>query len=339
MKIAISDDYNFYFNLQTGYFARWGRNYNDNPIFCPYGPEILDIEVSTICSNNCEFCYKANTKEGTNMTFEMFKNILDNMPPTVTQVAFGIGDLDSNPDLWKMMEYCRSMEIIPNTTINGCHMGNGYYDKLSRLCGAVAVSLYNKDECYDTVHELSLQGLKQVNIHVLLAEETFETCMQVLEDRKQDKRLKQMYATIFLWLKPKGKGNRYSQLTSIEKLRLLVRKALDAGEPFGFDSCGSLNFLEVVRGHQHEKKLLKMIDPCESTLFSYYINVEGRGFPCSFVEGEKGYQGVDLLTIRDFVEEVWFSKETERFRQELLLGEEGEKANCRTCPVYDLKCN
>jgi hypothetical protein len=94
IKAVVSDDYNYVFNKKNGFFARWGKNRDDNPEYSPFGCEILDIEVSTVCHKGCPFCYKSNLAKGENMTFETFKVILDRMPKNLTQIAFGIGDVE-----------------------------------------------------------------------------------------------------------------------------------------------------------------------------------------------------------------------------------------------------
>jgi len=97
-KFCRGESYNFIFDKRSGAFARWGKKQEDDPQFSPIGPEILDIEISAgRCQGNCDFCYKENTsnKEIENMDFNTFKNILDKMPDTLTQIAFGICDLHS----------------------------------------------------------------------------------------------------------------------------------------------------------------------------------------------------------------------------------------------------
>ena len=59
VKLMVSPDYNWSFNPDDGTFIRWGKTLTDDPEFSPYGPEILDIEVSTICTRGCKFCYKS----------------------------------------------------------------------------------------------------------------------------------------------------------------------------------------------------------------------------------------------------------------------------------------
>ena len=136
-----SPNYNFVFSTQDGLFARWGKTFGDDPEWSPYGPELADFEVSTVCHRTCRWCYKSNNKDGRNMTFLTFKAIFDRIPKHLTQVAIGIGDIDANPDLWNMMEYCRLNDVVPNITINGERMNPRYYDLLVSLCGAVAVKI------------------------------------------------------------------------------------------------------------------------------------------------------------------------------------------------------
>jgi len=120
-KILQSEKYNFLFNKKNGFFVRWGETKEDDGDLTLGLPEIADIEVSTVCNGVngiCKFCYKENNPKGENMTIDNFKIILDKLPPTVTQVALGIGNIDGNPDLWAIMEHCHQKGVIPNITIN-----------------------------------------------------------------------------------------------------------------------------------------------------------------------------------------------------------------------------
>jgi len=91
-KAFSSPHYNYIFNVKNGKFARWGKNYNDDPFWSPFGPEIADIEISTgDCSGQCRWCYKSNKQfDGEHMDYDTFKAILGKFPPTLTQVALGL---------------------------------------------------------------------------------------------------------------------------------------------------------------------------------------------------------------------------------------------------------
>ena len=213
-KLVKSENYNSVQNLKTGFFARWGKTKDEDPDFCPFGPEIADIEISTICHgiNNrpCPFCYKSNTGSGSNMSLDTFRTILDKMPPTLNQIAFGIGDIDSNPDLWNILNLTRERGIVPNITVNGWNLTDEYAEKLANVCGAVSVSNYGDDICFNAIEKLAeykdKEGstLQQINIHQLAAHETMGDCFSLMENMTKDERLKNLNAVVFLALKPKG---------------------------------------------------------------------------------------------------------------------------------------
>jgi MoaA/NifB/PqqE/SkfB family radical SAM enzyme len=325
MKEYKSQDYNYIFDTKSGFFARWGKTLNDDPDYSPVGPEILDIEVSEICHQGCPMCYKSNVaSKGNNMTLDTFKSIIDKMP-TVLQVAIGIGDVDGNPDLFDMMRYCRSKNIVPNITINGYRLTDDIVSNLVSLCGAISVSNYDKDVCYDAVKRLTDAGMKQVNIHQLLSMETYLKTFEVVEDFKNDDRLKNLNAIVFLSLKQKGRGQGYHKFPN-QSFQRLVIKCLDEDVRFGFDSCTACKFTNAIKNDPRLNKILPMIEPCESTLFSSYVNVEGKFYPCSFAETG---DGIDVANCNNFLNDVWMNDRTNSWRENLL-------ARNRNCPIYDV---
>jgi hypothetical protein len=341
-KIFRSPDYNYDFDTATGDFMRWGKTKSDDPDYSPFGPEIADIEISTICHgvNNrpCSFCYKSNSPKGKNMSFEAFKEIFHKLPTTLTQIAFGIGDIDSNPDLFKILRYCRENDynyVIPNITINGAGLTDEYAEQLVELCGAIAVSHYDRDVCRNAVKKLTDLGHKQINIHKLISQESLVGCLGLVTDvLYRERRLRELNAIVFLALKPKGGGNKLTPLKDIWEYKQLVDHALTNNIPIGFDSCSAPMFLEAVKDHKDYTKFKTLVEPCESWLFSTYINVEGITYPCSFIEGEVGYKGVNLLKADFDFMEFWNGEEVSKWRKKLLATEEGQL--CRRCPQFDI---
>lgn len=330
-KIFRSPNYNYNFNMVTGEFQRWGATYEDDPAWSEFGGEILDIETSTICNMGCKFCYKSNVGTGKNMSFETFKLIFDKLPkyngiPFVNQIAFGIGDIDATDDLWKMMEYCRENTVIPNVTINGTRLTDDIVNKLVTLCGAVSVSCYDdKNVCYDAIKRLQDAGLKQVNIHAMISEETYERTFQILSDYGVDSRLDKLNAIVMLSLKKKGRGTRYNTL-AFDKFKTLVEFSLKNGIPIGFDSCGCGKFLEVAKELGCYDKYLPFAEPCESCSFSQFIDVDGVFYPCSFAT-ECG--GIDVTKVDNFLDEVWFANTTCTERKRI-------QDNDRNCPYFEV---
>lgn len=333
-KILVSENYNYVFDKENGFFARWGKTPDDDPQFSPYGPEIADIEVTTQCrginGKLCKFCYKANTPVGCNMSFETFKKIFDVLPKTLTQIAFGVdSEAKSNPDLWKMMEYSRQKGVIPNTTV--ANIDDETAKLLCTYCGAVAVSRYDdKNICYDSVKRLTDLGMKQVNIHIMISEETFEQAKETLRDRITDERLKDLNAIVFLSLKKKGRAQQNFNTLSKEKFKQLIDFAFENNISIGFDSCGANKVLEVTKERPNYAQIEQCAEPCESTCFSVYCNAEGIFYPCSFCEEEGEWkEGIDLTKVSDFMSDVWMSEKVMEFRRKLI-----EKK--RNCPVFDV---
>jgi len=344
-RIYTSQNYNWIFNKKDGEFIRWGKTTLDDPRFSPVGPEILDIEISTICHGPngipCPHCYKSNNKTGINMTLQTYKKIFDKFPSNLTQVAFGIGDIDANPDLWDIMRYTKDKGVIPNITINGSRMIPEYYDNLVDICGAVAVSKYKpKDICYNAVDELLNRGLKQVNIHMLVSQQTYDECFELLNDRLYDIRLEKMNAIVFLMLKPKGYRNYYSKLSSLDKFKKLIDHSMNHDILIGFDSCSAPMFLEAVKIGKDEEEFKKYVicsESCESGLFSSYCNVKGEYWHCSFSENVHPWKGINILKCKDFMKDIWLSEEVMKFRDHLLNQDNSYiSEGCRFCPIYDL---
>jgi len=167
---------------------------------------------------------------------------------------------------------------------------------------------------------------------MVTAEENFDDCMELLEDAMTDSRLNGLNAIVFLGLKPKGKRNKMRPLKDMVKFKQIVDFALDNNIGIGFDSCSANKFLNCVDKHPNYKQFEQCVEPCESTLFSCYVNVEGIAFPCSFCEGEKGFEGINVLETDSF-SGVWNGNEYVSFR-ESLKNTVGRK--CRVCPAFDL---
>ena len=88
-------------------------------------------------------------------------------------------------------------------------------------------------------------------------------------------------------------------------------------------TVASLRMLLVFLGGGIEES----VEPCESGLFSSYINCYGKFVYCSFAEGIE--KEIDVLDCYDFLEDVWNSDQVIEWRKNLI-------ENKRNCPIYDL---
>lgn len=246
------------------------------------------------------------------------------------------------------MNYCIDNEVVPNITVNG-NIDDEDAKELSERCGAVAVSHYGDDLCFNAIDKLTKHGMRYINIHKILSEESYDGCMRLLQyiSESNDHRLKNLFAVVFLTLKPKGDRNTSHPIKDINKYKSILKYALANDIKIGFDSCAAPSFISSANMLYSEgfidkdtnKIMTSMSDPCESTLFSIYINAEGKVFPCSFMEGCEEYNGIDLLdsdiTYDNFVKKVWDNSKNELslFRNKLLCSGD---CNNRKCPKYDI---
>ena len=345
-----SDDYNLLFNKQTGYTMRWGRTLHDDPDFSPYGPEIIDMEISSAARNDVDardplhinvnhgcdgpgcmrFCYKKNRPDkSVHMSLDTFKSIMNRMPKTVCSIAFGVlSPLQQHPELWEIFQECRERDVVPCVTINqGVSMDTA--ERLAAFCGAVAVSVneFNKEMAYNTIKTLSQNfGMDQINIHIVLSNDSVEFIKTVVNDIKDDSRLTKLNAMVMLSFKDKAKSCAMEPITSTY-YREVIDCCINAGINFGFDSCSALCFMDAIKDHPMRKKLDSFVEPCESMMFSTYIDVNAKLYACSFLENKNMWQeGIDVLAHDDFLD-IWNNEKVQEWRKLLMSTNRG-------CPEY-----
>ena len=79
---------------------------------------------------------------------------------------------------------------------------------------------------------------------------------------------------------------------------------------------------------------MQYVDSCESGMQSIYLNKDGIIFPCSFSEGEEGWEeGIDMENVSDFLKDVWFHPKMNKWRENLI---KTTCNSCRNCPIYNI---
>lgn len=342
-KLTMCEDhhYNCFFNKLTGYNCRFAEEPELDPVCCELGPEILDLEVSVNgCvpvpgSTNCRYCYKNNTNaKAVNMSFETFKQIIGTFPINLSQIAFGITGLQTNPELELMFAYCREIGIIPNVTTVGADM-NGYMkDVLCHYCGAVAVSCYTgaKELCYKTIKDLHDYAKEKysrdlhVNMHIVVSKDNMQHVEDVLQDIAT-KKVDGLRSVVFLRIKPCGRAKNMDCVVTEDMYTKLVKFCMENNISFGFDSCSATPVMEVLKKLGKEE-LCSCCEPCESSKLSSYINVKGEYWSCSFAERTDFIKPINVLDYMS-VTDWWNSDEVLKVRY-------CKSPACKSCPIYNL---
>ena len=342
----VKDDAGTYyqmFNKLSGFNVRMGKDVNDDPTWCPLGPEIADIEVVTgscpkVNSENCRWCYKNNTSAaGKVMTLEQFKKIVMGFPRNLSQVALGITGVKSNPYLADMLKWLREYGIVGNLTLTGADLDDEMTDVLCQYCGACAVSCYDKakDLCYSTIkklHDTAREKFKRnmsVNMHIVIADFSMTHIMDVLNDIK-DGKVPGLKSVVMLHAKPVGRAKNLDCSLSKENLTKVMKFCLDNDISFGFDSCNGHNVQDILV-EMGKSNLCTSIEPCESARISIYCNVEGKITPCSFVEHVFEDSSIDLLNGDTKLVDVWAT-------DKMLNGFRNCNKCSTSCPIYALDC-
>jgi len=60
-KNSCETPYHLIFDKKSGLRLLWGNTKDDDPQYCPWGPELFDIEITTSCDGQCQYCSPAGT--------------------------------------------------------------------------------------------------------------------------------------------------------------------------------------------------------------------------------------------------------------------------------------
>lgn len=342
-KLTFCEDhsYNCFFSKTTGLNIRFGKEVEEDVEYCELGPEILDLEVSVNgCvpvpgSTNCKYCYKNNTNaKPTNMSFETFKKIVDSFPINLSQIAFGITGLKTNPYLPKMFSYCRDIGIIPNVTTVGADIDDKILDVLCEKCGAVAVSCYTgaKELCYKTIkmiHDRAKEKFNRnmhVNMHIVVSKSNMDHLRDVLKDIAE-KKVDGLKSVVLLRIKPKGRAEKMDCTVPYSIYEELVNYCINNSISFGFDSCSATPVMEVLKS-MGKPEFCVSAEACESSKLSGYINAKGEYWSCSFAEDTDFIKPINVLDYGSVID-WWNSDEVKKARF-------CKSPACKSCPIYNL---
>jgi len=176
-----------------------------------------------------------------------------------------------------------------------------------------------------------VKKLFAVNIHYMLSEETYDRAFKIIDDIASDPRLTKFNAIVFLQYKSKGRNpDRFNSVLDAEKYKKLIKYCDEKKIKYGFDSCSAPIYIKSIQDEENKEQLEQYVEPCESGLFSSYINCKGNFFVCSFAEGEDNWtEGIDVLHCDNFLKDIWYHPRLMKWRERLL-------DNKRNCPIYNL---
>ena len=293
-------------------------------------------------------CYKGNSigQQAKHMSLETFQHIMDVVPKNLLQAAMGLTNTEANPDFWAIIDECNKRSVKANYTTHGLDITPEIARKTKEKCGAVAVSIVQREKSYNAVKMFTDAGMDQVNIHFVLSKQSIKKAERTIDDITNDPRLAKLNAIVFLQYKPKGRNpSLFDSIPDVETYKKIISKCKEKGVRLGFDSCSAPLFFKAVEGQDDQDKLIQLAEPCESFgMFSLYISVNAIAFPCSFAEGEKGWEeGFNIMDCKnhdDFLKQIWHSDKMKKWRDRMLVASQDCDCQftkvCRFCPIFDI---
>lgn len=326
-----SQSYSTIFNQRSGFLIRSDDELGNDPFWCSYGPELIDISITNWCDKGCSFCYKNSSRAGAHLSLDAYKTILKQAAQMkVLQVALGGGNPNQHPDFCEILRLTRDEHnIIPSYTTNGRGLSEVILAATKKYCGAVAVSAYEPyDEAFLAVQKLLDYGIR-TNIHFLLSSKSIHTAIEWLHDLPSA--LEGINAIIFLNYKPVGRNPNQELLAknSDEISTFFHLAGIPHKFKIGFDSCSISGIARFINTSPI------FTERCEAGRFSMYISEDNKMYPCSFMIGK--VEGVPIA--HDNIQHVWRKHEIFR-RIRGLLNQNSchdcvAKSTCSGgCPIY-----
>ncbi len=302
-KKFINEKYVLLYNKNLGLEILSGINGKPDPFFLEL-PSLIDIGIMGTCKHRCKFCYQGH-EDKPNMKLEDFKSIINQVDHHVNQVALGgRGDPNHHENFKEIIEYCVQHNIVPNYTTSGIDLKDEHI-QISKMCGAVAVSDYEKQYTSDAIYRFLCGGIK-TNVHQIFSKETFEKCMNIIIGNHPY--VNGLNAVIFLLFKPQGAGKNLDLVPTEDQIKEFSNIIFKANLPFkvGMDSC----LVNHVVDYAVMTELQRMsLDTCEGARMSMYITPDMKMKPCSF--GDSSYE---TPVTKTNLKEIWDGKIFSDFR-------------------------
>lgn len=152
-------------------------------------PELVDMKITDFCPYGCEFCYQDSTLKGKHADTQSVKDcLLELSGLKVFEVAFGGGEPTLHPDFTEILEYTKSVGIVPNFTTRNLTWLKDPKNEYHKYATAFAYSVSTADDVNRLDAALDGSNWRQsksgyfydINIHVVMGTVSRETFRHIL---------------------------------------------------------------------------------------------------------------------------------------------------------------
>lgn len=119
-----------------------GTKIRSGESFFPDYPESIDLKITNYCnlSDLCVYCHEMSNKKGKHSDIKNILNFLNGLPNGV-EIAIGGGNPLSHPEINTLCDRIKSMNLIPNITVNQIHYDK---EKIPKSVYGVGISFRNR---------------------------------------------------------------------------------------------------------------------------------------------------------------------------------------------------
>lgn len=307
-------------------------------------PEIITIEVSTICNLKCPICPTGTgllKRQGKLMKFDDFRIIWNKVKDTTKKlIIVGQGETFLNKDIYRMLDYIKDSTSHYRDT-----QGNLKNEPLWTYIdtnGNIPVDYKKLLECNLDEIVFSIDGINQETYEQYRINGNFQTAVQNLKELVEARTIMRLKKPRIVY---KYIVFKHTEM-HIESARSL---ALSLGvddfriEPSTFKTDYGIDVFRKYVSNSPEFQRIESIDfdnnrimpnpnhysrHCTITHNNLYITVNGDVAPCCGVDQNDMPLYGNLLT--QSLEKVWNSKEAKLFRRQVLKDRHSHTA-CNNC--------
>ncbi len=306
-----------FIDLSTMDFGKhvWNKKQEED-LVCSV-PELIDIRLSSLCDKNCPFCYQDARPDGVHADTDYIKHVLDLLAQyRVFEVAFGGGETTLHPGLPKILEYSRSLGIVPNFSTKSLDWlkDDDYRTSVMESIGAFGYSVQSVKEVALFGHLMGDYRLskKQAVVHYVMGSTTIETFEAIIREVAE-----RDMSVILLGYKTVGRGKDFKPYNYGNWLDVIEKVRDDQYFEFSIDT---LLAAESKKGLE-EKDVPRWLYSVKDGGHSFYIDcVQRCAGPSSYSEDT-----VQCVSLKDLELIVTNIDEWKEIRERFLLREKGLK--------------
>lgn len=199
-------------------------------------PELVDMNITNYCHNNCAYCYRNSMDSGRHADFRAIESFIYNIGEIGSfEIVLGGGDVLFHPDIDYIIDLCGFVGIIPNFTVkDSIFLNNPAHRKLVNKCGCVAISTESISDIIRLDSNIVRYGLNRDKFALNIVEGLVDTnTLSKMLETSYNRNLK----VILLGFKNTGRAIGFMPLECnvMESINSLVSKSINMD--ISFDTC------------------------------------------------------------------------------------------------------